>query len=323
MTTKSNFNAWAIVAIIGLLGLNAYQWFNNSQLKTQNTQQHTKLDELEKVSAELEQDYNVALENLEELRGDNKELNSLIDAQKLELQSQKAKINDLIWTKRELSKAKDELANLNTLAAQYVEQLNKLKEENSQLAASNTQLSTQNQELTTTVQTVTKEREDLAQARTILASEKENLAKTNSELSTKVDMANAIKINFIEVKGYDVKDDGKLKEKSKAKDIEMLRVCFVTETNMVTPAGNKTFMIRLINPQGETIAVENKGSGVLTNKLDNTQVRYTTSGEIKYENKDTNACIDWTLDEKLTKGNYAVELYNNSFMVGKGQFVLK
>ena len=149
------------------------------------------------------------------------------------------------------------------------------------------------------------------------------MSKSNAALGTKVDMANAIKINFMEVKGYEVKKDGKLKERNKAKDVQMLRVCFLTETNMVTSSGQKKFFIRIINPQGETIAIEDQGSGVLTNKLDNSQVRYTTSGEINYKNEDTNACIDWTLSEKLVKGDYKIEMFNNGFQVGKGSFLLK
>ncbi|MCB9328527.1 MAG: hypothetical protein H6572_07545 [Lewinellaceae bacterium] len=82
-----------------------------------------------------------------------------------------------------------------------------------------------------------------------------------------MDIANAIKINFLEVKGYEVKDDGKIKEKSKAKDVDMLRICFLTETNVVTPAGDKTFYVRYINPMGETVYLESEGSGVLVNKL--------------------------------------------------------
>ena len=41
--------------------------------------------------------------------GDNKELNQLIDSQKLSLQEQKEKINNLIWSKRELGKARKEM----------------------------------------------------------------------------------------------------------------------------------------------------------------------------------------------------------------------
>ena len=58
-------------------------------------------------------------------------------------------------------------------------------------------------------------------------------------------------------------------------------------------------------------------------ELDNTQVMYTTSGSIDYQNEDTRGCISLSLSEKLTKGIYDVEIYNNGFMVGKGDFKLK
>ena len=69
----------------------------NHQLKTTHTTQQTNLLELEKAQAELDQDYQDALERLEELRGDNKEANDLIDSQKKELESQKTKISEMIW----------------------------------------------------------------------------------------------------------------------------------------------------------------------------------------------------------------------------------
>lgn len=314
--SKQNFTAIAIAIIIALLGLNGYQWYVNSQLSSNNQTQKTEMMEMQKIQEELDQDYQTALSSLEEMRGDNAQLNALIDNQKNELKAQKDKINNLIWTKKELDKAKSEIKTLNSNVAKYLADIEQLKTENKILTDNN-------QELTLRVEEEIKAKEEIIQSRNTLSEEKENLAKTNSALGSKVDMANAIKINFMEVKGYEIKDGGKLKEKSKAKDIEMLRVCFLTETNMVTSSGQKKFYIRIINPQGETIAIEDQGSGVLTNKLDNSQVRYTTSGEISYKNEDTNACIDWTLSEKLLKGDYKIEMYNNGFQVGKGVFKLK
>jgi len=314
--SKQNFTAIAIIAIIGLLGLNVYQWYNNSKLNASNQQQQSQMIELEKVQAELDQDYQAALESLEEMRGDNQQLNALIDSQKAELKTQKEKINDLIWTKKEVEKAKLEIKTLNSSVTKYLAEIQELKVQNKLLTDDNVKL-------TQRIDDEVKEKESVLMEKAALSAEKENLSKTNEKLGSKVDMANAIKINFLEVKGYEIKKDGKLKENSKAKNINMLRACFLTETNMVTQAGTKKFFVRIINPQGETIAVEDKGSGVLTNKLDNSQVRYTTSGEIQYNNEDTNACIDWTLEDKLPKGNYNIEMFNNGFLVGKGAFVLK
>jgi hypothetical protein len=314
--SKQNFTAIAIGIIIALLALNAYQWYVNSKLSSTNQTQKSEMVELQKVQEELDQDYQTALESLEEMRGDNAQLNSLIDSQKSELKAQKDKINNLIWTKKELDKAKAEIKLLNTNVAKYLADIQKLQGENKVL-------SDNNQQLTLRVEEEIKAKENVITEKNALTVEKETLNKSNAALGAKVDMANAIKINFLEVKGYEIKKDGKLKERSKAKDIQMLRVCFLTETNMVTASGQKKFYIRIINPQGETIAIEDLGSGVLTNKLDNSQVRYTTSGEINYNNEDTNACIDWTLSDKLVKGDYKIEMYNNGFQVGKGSFILK
>ena len=323
MKSRNNLAAWAIIAIIGLIGLNGYQWFTNSQLKTQNIRQEAELVELEKVQAELDQDYNNALESLEDMRGDNKELNNLIESQKKELKSQKDKINNLIWAKRELNKAKEEIANMNSQVASYVAEVTKLREENEMLYASNSELTQRNQTLSQQYENEQRARKEIEDARAVLAAEKERLAKSNEELDTKVDMANAIKINFMQVQGYKVNDKGKKKKKKKAKDINLIEVCFKTETNMVTQAGPKEFQIRLIDPMGETVAREDMGSGVLTNKLDNTQVRYTASGIIEYNNEDTEGCIDWSFQDRLPKGLYDVEIYNNGFNVGKGTYKMK
>lgn len=314
--SKHNFQAIAITIIIGLLGLNGYQWFLNSKLSETSQVQKVEMMELQKVQEELDQDYQTALESLEEMRGNNEQLNAMIDSQKLELKAQKDKINNLIWTKKELDKARQEIKNLNLNVTKYLADIQQLKEENKILTESNV-------ELTQRVESEVKAKEEIIEAKNALVAEKENLAKVNAALDSKVDMANAIKINFLEVKGYEVKKNGKLKERSKAKDVEVLRVCFLTETNMVTSPGRKKFYIRIINPQGETIAVEDSGSGIITNKLDNSQVRFTTSGEIDYKNEDTNACIDWTPPVQLVKGEYKVEMFNNGFPIGKGSFKLK
>lgn len=314
--SKQNFTAIAITLIIALLGLNGYQWYVNNKLSSTNQTQVSEMMELQKVQQELDQDYQTALESLEEMRGDNAQLNAMIDSQKSELKAQKEKINNLIWTKKELEKAKAEIKNLNTNVAKYLADIQQLREENKVLTDNNSQL-------TMRVEEEIKAKEEVISAKNMLSEEKEKLSKTNEALGSKVDMANAIKINFMEVKGYEIKKDGKLKEKSKAKDVSMLRICFLTETNMVTSSGQKKFYVRIINPLGETIAIEDKGSGVLTNKLDNSQVRYTISGEVEYKNEDTNACIDWSLTDKLSKGDYKAEIYNNGFLVGKGQFTLK
>ena len=96
------------------------------------------------------------------------------------------KINNLIWTKKELDKAKAELKNLNTNVAKYLADIQQLKQENKILTNNN-------QELTMRVEEEIKAKENVITEKNALTAEKENLSKSNAALGTKVDMANAIK----------------------------------------------------------------------------------------------------------------------------------
>jgi len=322
-SNSKSLTAWVTTFLIISLGFNGYLWYQGNNQQKQNDKLQDEFYELEKVQTELDQDYQAALDRLEGLRGTNKTLNTQIDKQKSELNAQKEKINNLIWVKRELGKAKDEIANLNVIADQSVKELNALKIKYDAIAARAANLE---KEKETLVQAVNQERilkQKLEEAKAVLVSQSATLEKNNVVLTTKVDMAEAIKINYMEFQGYEVKDNGDLKKKDKGKDIDLLRTCFRTETNLIAPSGDQTFQIRYISPLGQSLVIEDLGSGVIKNKLDGEDVRFTTSTTIDYQNEDTEACIDWRPNLQLPKGEYVVEMYHNGFLVGKGDFKLK
>lgn len=324
MSTKSNnLSIFTIIAFLLLIGAVGYLLMSNSSLKSELSEKKQSFLELEKVHTELDQNYESALQDLEDLRGDNQNLNQLIDSQKEELSKQKKRISGLIWSERELGKARKEMANLTKMAEEYVVEINQLKSRNQSLELENSSLATENTTLNATVAINKKRINALDSVKTILAGQAEDLSKSNMALSTKVDMAESIKINWMEVKGYDVKDDGSVKEKSRAKKVEMLRACLKTETNLVTPAGDKEFYVRYTSPTGEVLYVEELGSGSITNKLTGDTERYTASGVAEYNNEEMTACLDWSPNFKLIKGKYKVEVFQNGFNVGNGEFQLK
>lgn len=313
---KKSILPWILGILMLMLGLNGYQWFENNKLKKAFTHQTSEFEEVKLVSAQLDKDYETAIESLEEMRGDNIELNELIDNQKTELAAQKKKIKQLIWTKRELKKAKKEIVSINELKDQYIAEVNQLKAKIENLELDNGTLRDKNTEL---VGTIAEEQE----AKALVIEAKDVLTKENKGLNKQVDMANAIKVNFMEVTGYKENSSGKLKKKRRAKNIHILRTCFRTETNMVTPGGQKNFKIRIVDPLGTTLYNEQLGSGTVTDKLSGHPVKYTLSGDIQYDNEDTNACIDYRPSNPLARGEYTVEMFNNGFLVGKGNFKLK
>mgnify|MGYP000565292290 CR=1 FL=1 len=77
-----------------------------------------------------------------------------------------------------------------------------------------------------------------------------------------------------------------------------------------------------IDPTGETLAVEDLGSGVLTNNSSE-EVRYTKVKEIDYSNDNVDACMLWEPNLPFQKGEYQVEIFNKGFLSGQGAFKLK
>lgn len=104
--------------------------------------------------------------------------------------------------------------------------------------------------------------------------------------------------------------------------MDVLRTCFRTETNVLVPAGDETFYVKIVNPQGETMMDPNLDGGEITNALTGETTRYTMSGTLTYNNEDTEACMDWNPDFVVEKGDYHVEIYNKGYKVGEGDFAI-
>lgn len=317
MSTKSNSKSITTAIIVGLVALCAFLGFKFNQLSTENNQKFEQITELQKFQAELDGEYQVALSSLENMKNDNQELNSLIESQKLELKSQKSKINDLIWTKRELDKAKTELGNLNNLTNQYLAEINTIKRENAQLLAANTELNQANGVLTTSLQEEKAMTSELEQTKTRLMSENQTLNTNNSMLEEKVNIGSAIKLDDITFQAGSINDDGSFRKRVMKKRMDVFQTCFITRTNLVTDAGEEVFNVRILNENGETLSNEEH---ILVNKLTGEEIKYTTSGKMQYNNEEAKACINFDPPADIQKGNYSVEVYNKGFKVGTGSF---
>ncbi len=310
----------AVAAIILLLGVNAYLLYNKSKLSSQNNQLTSQLTETERLKAELEGQYDMAIKDLETQKSDNVEMNTLIETQKTELQTQKSRIAGLVKSKTDISAAK---AKLDNLLGEYRSQIDQLKAANEKLSADNTNLNTQNNQLTTDLQTEKSTTADLSTAKAALVSDKQNLTSQNENLNRKVTRASVIGVSEVKITGFKVDEKDREKKKKYAKNINRLRVTFNAAANQITDGGTEAFYIRLISPLGESLAREDMGSGTLTTTDTKEKVRYTTMKEINYANSKTEVSLNWDQTEELAKGLYKVEIFNKGYKCGEGNFKLK
>ncbi len=321
--SKQKLTAVAAVVIVALLGLNAFLIYNNMQHKADNEALTVKLDEAKLLEAEIEKQYYDALTELETMRGNEENLNALIDQQKEELLDQKKKLSGSIRTKKDLKAAQAQLVNLKAQMEQYIADINTLKEENEMLAQANTQLT---EEKTLLQGEVSKERQmnnELVSAKTVLISEKEALEGEKANLNATVLLASVVKTQNVSATGYKKKSSGKSKKKTHAKNIDYLKICFDATQNDVTNPGLEQFFVRIINPLGETLAVESLGSGITTNTKTGEEIRYTKIKELDYNNEKSQACFHWEPNAAFSKGNYEIEVYNKGYLSGTGTFNLK
>jgi regulator of replication initiation timing len=314
---KQNFLAIAVTVGVILLAVIGFLAYNNISKARQLDMTVTELEESEKLRKELETQYNQALADLESQKTTNQELNAIIDQQKAELEQHKNKINAMLQNKGKLESARKEIDNLKSQVSQYLAEIDKLKTENQVLAGENAQLSEEKQQLSADLQSKTAENEALSSAKAQLVSEKEDLA-------AKVNVASVVKMKQVTATGQKVKGSGKVKDENSAKSVDQIKVCYTTLGNEVVKAGTERFYIRVVNPRGETLAVEALGSGMIKDKKTGEEIRFTQMDEVDYSNAEAQSCIVWApTNTSYMKGKYTVEVYNKGYLSGVGSFELK
>lgn len=309
----------AIAATIGIILLGVIGWLAYNNITKANKLEQTvfELEESNNLRSELEVQYNQALSDLESQKTSNEELNAIIDQQKADLEIQKNKISGLLANKGKLNKARVEIENLKAQVSGYVAQIEELKASNDMLAGENATLNEEKSMLNADLQNKVAENDLLNEAKAQLVNEK-------AALTDKVNIASVIKMKNVKVEGMKIKNSGKATVTNRSKQVDKIKVCFTTLDNDVVAAGTERFFIRLINPLGETLAIEDMGSGIITNKATGEEIRFTQYEEVDYSNEEANSCLYWQpTNLAFLAGDYTVEIYNKGYLAGMGSFNLK
>jgi chromosome segregation ATPase len=320
--SNQRLNAIAIVVIIALLGINGYLWYSKINQDKLIDKHSSELIETEKGLAKLEKTYYESLSELEEMRTANGELNAIIDAQKEDLKAQRDRISTLIISEKDLEEAEVELNKLRNMRDRYVAQISRLKEENAQLTMSNEILSQEKEILTGEVQKERVANEELTSEAAMLKNQNVSIATERDALSKTVVKASVIQVDDIVVNGYRIKNSGKESLTKRATKAEGLKICFEAQQNTVTEAGVERFYVRVVNPLGETMSLDDMGSGIIED-ADERQVRYTQYREMDYANVPSDVCISWQPGISFGPGLYLIEVYNKGYLAGSATFTLK
>lgn len=312
---KKHFIIAAAVGALLVIAIGFLSW-SNVQKSKHLDQAYLEINDAHSLNAELDASYNTAITELESLKGTNAEMNELITLQQAELEAQRDKISGMLKDRNKLDQARREIANLKLQAENFLAEIEHLKTQNIALADTNEILAGQREELFNRLQNRILENTQLEESRTMLVSQ-------NEELSRSVKIGSVIKVNNVRAEGLKVTSNGKVKGRKSAKKVDQLKVCFTTQTNDVVKPGVEQFFVRIINPRGETLAIEDLGSGIVLHEKTGEEVRFTQFAETEYFNDEQNLCLIWSPEAPFDSGEYAIEVYNKGYLSGTGSFELK
>jgi uncharacterized protein YoxC len=241
---------------------------------------------------------------LEQFKGKNAELDSMIVTQQQEIEKQKAQIQGMLakgnLSQKELAKAKAAIAQYEASIAELQKKVEELTKQNQELTTQNEQLSTDlNNEKATTNQ----------------------LSETNKGLSKKVELGSLLQLQKLTVEGIKKKSNGKEVTVNRAKTTESLKITFETGENKVLEPGNLSLYIRVLNPKGETISVADQGSGTLKS-ADGETIQFSKKADFDWSQSNKKIVVYWSQNIQ-SAGTYKVEVYQSGYVVGKGQLELK
>ncbi|MEL6970538.1 MAG: hypothetical protein AAFO02_10230 [Bacteroidota bacterium] len=321
--SKQRLIAIAAVVIVALLAVNAWLLFKYTQADKAQETLTTQLDESTKLQEELNDQYYAARAELESMRTENSEMNAVIAEQQEELKAAKDRIAGLIRQGSDASSARAEIAKLKEQANSYLAELNQLREQNALLAESNQALTQERDILQTDLSTQQEVNENLNQERALLVSEKQQLTTNNTNLSRKVSQASTIKVQGLEAVGQKMRRSGKFVTRRDAANVERIVVSFTTTVNEIAEPGTEEFVVRIMNPQGETLAMDQMGSGVFTNQSTGEAMRFTLKDDIMYDRSESSIGFVWSPGQQFAEGNYTIEVYNKGYLAGTTSLRLK
>lgn len=290
---------WVIIAL--LLAACIFLFMSKNQMAEQDAADRQNLEaKIDSVSSDresLQKDFEAASAKIDQLVSENARLDSSLQMDNSELVALKSKIKGILGkakvTKVELKKAQELIASLNSKTAQYEARIAELEKENEVLTGKNI----------------------------VLTKERDSTVTQNIAIKK---LASVLHASNISLDPIHLKRNGKEKETSKAKKVDVLRVKFDIDENRIAENGNRMIYVRIIASGGNTLNSAANGSGNLTtNKGD--VIAYSMVKEIALvkEQPVKNLSLDWKQEGDYTPGNYMIEIYNEGFKIGSGNVTLK
>ncbi|MBS1593621.1 MAG: hypothetical protein JST90_04820 [Bacteroidetes bacterium] len=298
--SKKVFYSTIILLVLLNIGT-AYVLYNTDTEKKSVTAQKVSLEkEFKNISDTLD----AKRAELTAYMGKNAELDSKIREDQEMIDHEKAQIAEMV---RKGNLTSGELAKARQMISKYEASIKDLNDQIAALNTKNEELTNQNTDLTKNLDA---ERVTTAQ-----------LSDQNKGLAKKVELGSLLQISKVDVEAIKKRHSGKEVPVKRVKAAEELKITFETGNNKVLDPGNLDLYVRIINPKGETVAQQDKGSGTIATAESDNPVQYSKKADIDWDQKSKKVIMYWE-QHLQDPGTYKVQVYQKGYVVGEGEVKL-
>ena len=292
--SQKGINITLVILLVASLGFNVYLWINkNTIIKNYITKVELMAVERQEVDKELNDTYT----ELNQYKGINSKLDSLLQEANAKVDEQKARIESLI-------RSGSNTAAINKSLREELESIKKLRNEYllriDSLMAENVTLKKEKTDLTITVDSLSK------------------------NLKATVNTASVLKAEYIKVKSFKRKGSAKYAETTTAKRTNKIEACFSIMDNTIAKGGERTIYLRIIEPGGKVLGDRLNGSSTFKKSGSDEEILYTSTQTINYNNQKQDLCLKHEEKERVfTAGTYLIEVYVDGNLAGNSTLNLK
>ncbi len=277
------------------------------KLVTKNNELKTTTTELQSTEAELKEVEALKLEleaDLEEFRGKNASLDSIISVRDTEIQEKLVRIQSLLKsgniTKAERDRARAEIKDLKKEKDELTAEIERLSKENQYLKDENYVMQKQ----------VEAEREKVAEMEGVI-----------SERDEQVKIGSRIFMKAFEAKPLRGAVFGEYKTTDKLNRMDKLEISYTLGNNDLATKGEKTLYFQVVTPNKSTLTHSESGSG--TFNYDSGERYYTAKKVVNFQNSNEKGSFTIPKTEAMTAGRYVVNVYSDSHKMGATEFTLR
>jgi hypothetical protein len=299
---KSNNKIVYLVMILLLVGLNVFMYITKVKTEDANKNILSEKAKVDSAKTQLERDYVHALAEIEQYKGQNAALDSLLYVKIDALNAKKNEINKILIRqnidKEDLSKALRLIGELKIANNNYIRVIDSFKVAN---------------------QIISKKLDKVEESLVTTVKINDDLKVENSTLQR---LGSILRIMNVHIIGEVDKGKGKEKETTNVKRLNYLKIQFDVDQNRVAEPGDKTIYYKITCPDNSIMYDSNKGSGTLSLSENNVEVKYTGKATFNYDGRAKKIATQWTPKVKLLKGEYKVEYYFDGYLIATSTFNL-